>query len=387
MNHHATHLARRLIVLAAVTLLLIVWLVGSATGDTVTLKPQADLPATTAGIALADVAELDGPYAQSLAGLVLFTSEKQAKIPANLRISRLRDALSAAGVNWAKVSLKGHAVCTLNVETSSPPDVSTQTPIADPTTNKNQTPTLPADGTVAPLLQNPIDTDTPATVRGLIERVLLEGLAHPKSEITITFEPRHAKVLDASTLGAAFEVAPVGQVRLGRMNLRVRRVAGYGDDAEHLIPVRTQWRTRIVVATAPIQRHERLTQHNLALQEVVLDRPYRSHLFDLDAVRGAVCGTALRSGQPVLAEHLGLPVLVKRGERITLQMNRQGFRVDAVGFAETDAALGESVLVRLDARRRRGLPTVTGTVTGLARVTVAAPSTEPSPRPLLASGD
>ena len=157
MNHHATHLARRLIVLAAVTLLLIVWLVGSATGDTVTLKPQADLPATTAGIALADVAELDGPYAQSLAGLVLFTSEKQAKIPANLRISRLRDALSAAGVNWAKVSLKGHAVCTLNVETSSPLTFQRKHPSPIPPPTKIKPPHSP------PMAPSPRCSKTPST--------------------------------------------------------------------------------------------------------------------------------------------------------------------------------------------------------------------------------
>ncbi len=382
MSTPASTLTRRIVLLLAVAVLLLAWVVGQAVGDTIRLRPRAPVSVGSDGgaVALGDLATLEGTYAEGMAAVEIPVKASASAVT----LDDVRHALTRANVNWALVSLKGHATCVLsaNYAGSTGPVRAPQAAPAAP--SREPMSPVGADGTVAAVVLAPVDADTPTTVRGLIESVLRDAMPDKADGLRFTFEPKHGELLNASTLGTGFEIETIGQPRLGRMNLRVHRTAGFGEPESRLISVHVAWHTRVVVSTSHVQRHERLTKRNIALRDAVIDRPGLTHVFDLDDAQGAVCSSPIAAGQPVLTEHLGLPVLVKRGQRVSLEVLHRGFRMDAVGFAETDAALGEPVEVRLDARRSRDTPVVTGVVTGIGRVAVDAAGAA-SPGPAVAS--
>ncbi len=374
MTRFANQHARRLILLLVALVLLLVWFVGSASGDSVTLRPDAALPPDATHIKLGDLADLEGPYAEALRELVVLPADALAQGGVTLEMSALRDALSRQGVNLGLVSVKGHAVCRLrregNVVAAEQPDAPNA---GRKEANSTVAPVALADGTVAALIDAPVDAEDPATVSGLIRRALVTGLDYPADALQVSFPRGDAALLNQSTLGTKFEVAPIGAPRLGRVNVRVRRVAGWGEPDERVVTAEVAWRTRVVVATRNIARDQHLSADNLALQDVVFDRPPTTELFDLNEARGAVSAEHLRAGEPIKREHLGLPMLVKRGQLVTLTIYRQGFSMTTSAFATADAALGEPVQVRLG-QRRRDAPVVTAVVTGPDAVAEGRPA-------------
>ncbi len=363
---------RRWLLLALLTLLLVVWAVGLASGQSVSLRQgaviAADEIAHRGGLTLDMVADLDG-FADADAGVLgALVVLADAKAPAQITLPEVREAMRRAGVNLGMVTLRGFSVCELRI--AGEPAAFAAVP-RTPVREEPLAMTLATSPSAAAMPAAPLDIADAATLRDLIESRLRGALDLPAEQVVCIFDGRDDATLNQSTLGATFAIEPVGDVRLGRMNLRVARTAGFGEPVRYAMGVRIGWKTSIVTATRDIVPHERLNENNLALTEVTIDRDLDGELFDLEAARGAVAASTIRAGTAVRTRDLGQPVLVKRGQMVTVLVRRGGFEMTTTGYAEHDAALHEPVTLRSDARRTRDTKTFRAFVTGPARVSVS----------------
>ncbi|MEM8782167.1 MAG: flagellar basal body P-ring formation chaperone FlgA [Planctomycetota bacterium] len=376
LAHTKTNLTRRGLLLGLLTLLLIVWAVGLANGQTVHLKRQAAIDAAQVqrqgGVTLGDVAELSGLGEGETAALRSLIVVPDGPIADRVTLADVRSSLRQAGVNLGLLTLRGFAECEL-LRDAEPAAIDEVRPSG----------VQPSPGSVpqaaAALPAAPLDLRDASTVRGLIEARVRAALNLPAEQVVCIFDGRDDATINQSTLGAAFEIEPIGDVRLGRMNFRVKRTAGFGEPTRETVGVRVGWKTRVVTATRDIAKHERLSEANLALVEVTLERGLDGELFALEAVRGAVAAATVRAGRPVLREDLGRPTLVKRGQAVTVRVRRGNFEMTTTAFADHDAALHEPVTLRNQARRTRDTQTFRAYVTGPARVTVRPENPSDSP--------
>lgn len=81
---------------------------------------------------------------------------------------------------------------------------------------------------------------------------------------------------------------------------------------------------------------------------------------------GQVARHRLAAGNPLLRHNLHKPALIKRGEKVTITSQGQGFRVTREGEAMEPGALGDKVRVRLDRNTN-----LTAVVTGRGQLSVA----------------
>ncbi len=110
-------------------------------------------------------------------------------------------------------------------------------------------------------------------------------------------------------------------------------------------------KARVLVATADLRRGDQLSEANLLLQErdiSRLDEPF----FQFEPVLGKSLKRMVRSGQPLLRREVDFPPLIRRGDRVTIQLNTQGFLLSASGEARQNGELGETIRVRNSSSQR-----------------------------------
>lgn len=418
---------------------------GSAAGGT-SGKTSGDGGVTSGGgVTLADVAWLEGPYAQQLgtrvvaafpagvAGGMSGESSEGGGVVATevVTLSQVRDALTANGVNWAKLSLKGVPRCEVTLlapvtpvsaaaqgesaaqdgaaglsETDSPPSTSTATTTAttwtaagasvsaEPGTEpasalttmltaavaQRSTASAPPAGwdavspetepTIAAAVDHPVTTSGALTVRGLVAERIERLLGVPGERLILRFRSRDEAVLNMSTVAARFEVEPVGAPRRGRLSLKVRRITGLGQAEAFEVTAMLSRRVMAVVATAPVSRGELFTVNNVALRPAVIDDTDTLTVTAVNSVLGAVASTTLREGDVVTPAHLAPAKVIRRGDLVSVHVAAGAVSLEVDGFAQGDGSVGQTVQIRLDRRRSRDARVVTAVVVGPGRVQV-----------------
>jgi flagella basal body P-ring formation protein FlgA len=109
--------------------------------------------------------------------------------------------------------------------------------------------------------------------------------------------------------------------------------------------VRAELTAKVVVAAADVRANQALAESDLALERRrVMD--LADALPDTEAAVGKASSRALRSGQLVSARWLAAPLLVRRGESVTILARNGGIEVQAAGVALEPGRLLEVVRVR-----------------------------------------
>jgi flagella basal body P-ring formation protein FlgA len=104
--------------------------------------------------------------------------------------------------------------------------------------------------------------------------------------------------------------------------------------------------------------------------ELPAERASTTLITTADDVSGQAARRALRARQPLYAYDVKKPVIVKKGELVTLVFALPGIELTAAGQALADGGKGDVIAV-LNARSRR---TIEGRVSGAGTVSVQAPS-------------
>ncbi len=311
--------------------------------DTIQLRAKAT--ATNANIALKDVAILDGDIALALADKVVATlDESQSSL--TLTQDGLRDSLRKAGVNWARVSLKGFEKCLISKAVSA----------SDARPNS---PREPAIAPASPILSNPTD-EVAAEGRHTVRDRLIDWMrgmhGSAGQSLRIIFADRDAAVLNTTAVEDKFIFTTAASSNLGRVPVNIQRFRGDKLIDSQRITIDVARRHLAVVAAKAIGKGEKLTFDDLRISEVFLDRLEPNLLTKLDDAIGLHANASLREGALVLKDQIRPTLLIQRNELVRVQAVIGGLIVQTYARALEDGGEGQTIQVRNE--RSRELITV-----------------------------
>ena len=294
-------------------------------------------------VTLADVAELEGERATALAGVEVArfdAGQRERKVT----IDEVRAALDAEGVNWGFISLRGYTTCIVQRRADEVEPI-----VAD---------------RVAPVLANPGDAvtlTTAFTVRDEVTAFLERINTVDRGLLRIEFPQRAQAFLDAPLGQARVEIEHTSNNTLGRVPLVVRRFRGDHVllDEQHLLLDVAQ-PVLAFVAVRSVGRGQTITSRDVEIAEVMWTDSRSVPLTDTYSVVGQTAAMALREGAPVRETDLRSPVIVQRGDYLTVRAVVGELVVRMPVKALDSGAMGEVIKVRNEGSRETLLVRVTG---------------------------
>jgi flagella basal body P-ring formation protein FlgA len=121
---------------------------------------------------------------------------------------------------------------------------------------------------------------------------------------------------------------------------------------------------RIVVLNRDIARGEVIADSDLAFGTVASTALMNGTVTNMDAARGMEARRALRAEKPFLASDMRRPVVVTRGQTVTMTFNAPGVDLVAMGRAMSEGGVGDTVTIQNPASFRMitGIVIAAGTV-------------------------
>lgn len=320
---------RRLVILIA----LCAWSIVSALGPaclagTVTLRASATVNAD-APITLGDIATLEGDDAAALATVVIRPGGSGGS-GGPITIAEVRAALDARRVNWGRVALRGGQRCEIRTGGAPAPRAAVD-PQAPPT-----------------------DATDPSTAPGdRVRHRVLETLAGlfgvTQDDLRVSFDASSADLLAMSASSRRVDV----QATTASSRLMVRVWVYEGDRLLTQGVVRADIRVRVeaVVLRAAISRGERVTPDHVTLETLWMEPTGAPPVRDMASALGAVSKTRLDAGAVLRVDHVEPPLVIKRGDLVSVHALAGGLTVRTKARALADAREGE--LVELSRARDR----------------------------------
>ncbi|HEY2069362.1 MAG TPA: flagellar basal body P-ring formation chaperone FlgA [Rhizomicrobium sp.] len=121
---------------------------------------------------------------------------------------------------------------------------------------------------------------------------------------------------------------------------------------------------RIVVPSHDIPRGAILADSDLDYRAVAADQVQGGTVISMDALDGMQTRRVLRSGEPIRADDVRRPILVTKGQTVTMSFVAPGITLTATGKSMSEGGLGETVTVQNPVSFRQ----ITGVVTGAGEV-------------------
>lgn len=330
--------------------LVLALLPAQAGADAIRLHDQMGVQAEE--VKLRHVAELTGDQAAALGDTVVGTFDGRERMVVTLR--DVRRALADAGVNWGMMTLRGHRQCeVLRLEPTEPDAAAT---------NKGEPAENEADDqkpVVASNIDQPVRSQDEPTLRGRIERVIAELAGVEREKLRIDFRPHDERRLEDKTWSGRFEVEPGATSAIGRVPLTVRQYRGGRPVETFTLTADVQRSVEAVVATRRVRRNERFEAGDIERRTVWLDHD-REPLAETELVVGQRAGTSVRSGSPIYADDVREPVLIRRGELVTVRAVSGGLVVRTAARAAEEGAMDEIIRLRNEGSRENFYATVTG---------------------------
>lgn len=118
------------------------------------------------------------------------------------------------------------------------------------------------------------------------------------------------------------------------------------------VPVSVSLYRTVVVTAGPLERGKVLAAGDVILAEREIGRLPGSYLASPDAAVGQLLRRSVPAGAVLIASQLEPPILVRRGQQVTLEAKSGPITVQMAGVARHDAALGQVVAVQNSSSRR-----------------------------------
>jgi flagella basal body P-ring formation protein FlgA len=116
----------------------------------------------------------------------------------------------------------------------------------------------------------------------------------------------------------------------------------------------------IVVPARDIARGEIIAKSDLAYGTAQASQMRSGTITDAEGLLGMQARRYLRAGEPVLASDVRKPIVVTKGETVTMTFDAPGISLTATGRSLGEGGIGESVTVVNPASYRQVMATVTG---------------------------
>lgn len=129
---------------------------------------------------------------------------------------------------------------------------------------------------------------------------------------------------------------------------------------------------RIVVPTRDINRGEVIGESDLTFADVTGSALSPSTATKFETLTGMQTRRLLRAGDAVRAEDVRRPVVVTKGQTVTMTFQAPGIQLSAMGRAMSEGGVGDTVTVQNPASFRMVTATVTGA--GTVRAEMASPA-------------
>lgn len=317
-------------------------------------------------IMLRDVAELRGgaeAFADVQVGLLL-ARESQTVIT----LDTVRKTLQEKNVNWGKWSLGGFAAC--RVSRMDADDAAVDAAIV-------------ADH-AAPALINPnqrIDLATPVSVHQRLVRFMEMYSDAPAGDLTIRFSESDQKALAEPALDDRWEFEPLTAAPLGRIPVAIRRWREDQLVREYRVTADVSRRCLAVVTLNSLRRGQMIEAQDVEIREVVVSDGRGLPLSRLDQAVGQVCDSILRANMPVYAGHLKPPLLVQRGELISVRCIQGGIVLKVTARALEEGGRDQLIKVRSEGTGATLIARVTGARQAATVGGVTPGGDPPSPMP------
>lgn len=159
----------------------------------------------------------------------------------------------------------------------------------------------------------------------------------PRLRLPACGQPLQAAVPDAAGEASRFSV----EVRCdGPRSWRLR------------VPVEVTVRRALVVTAVPLERGKVLAAGDVILADRVVAAVPGGYLTSTGAAIGQVLRRSLPAGAVIAPVQLTAPVLIRRGQQVTLEAKSGAIAVQMAGIARADGALGEIISVENPSSRR-----------------------------------
>ncbi len=142
-----------------------------------------------------------------------------------------------------------------------------------------------------------------------------------------------------------------GHAPIGKLNLTVR-CQKQKKPWQIYVTARVDEYQKVLVSNSYLPRNRAISRADLHLEEKNIATLNRGYYRQADAILGLIVKRPLRAGQVISPGALRPPLLVKRGEKVTIVAKRKGLAVRMVGRALADGALGASIRVRNNRSKR-----------------------------------
>lgn len=187
-------------------------------------------------------------------------------------------------------------------------------------------------------------------VRATAESVVAARLADSAGRVAVTAEPLDPRLrVPACDAALAGDLPPVTR-ESGRVTAEVRCP---GSRPWRLfVPVRVSVTKALVVAAVPLERGKVLAEGDVILAEREVGALPGGYLTAPGAAVGRVVRRAIPAGAAVAPGSLEMPVLVRRGQPVTLEARSGAIVVQVAGVARADGALGQLIAVENTSSRK-----------------------------------
>lgn len=295
---------------------------------TIELRPVARLSAD-GPVTLGDVADLRGPDAEALAGVRI---DDEPLPPAadgwrTVDLPRIREVLkSQKGVNWSRLTLVGRACM---VKREAPKPIAAE-PIA----------AAPAAAAPAAVANDAgFAPDMAQTVRGQVWARIAEVVGAGPDRLRVSFDEQDRALLDQPVIGRRIELQPVGSS--DRMPIQVTIFESDRIVASGTVRADVKVKRPVLVIRRGLTRGQPITVDDFTADEQWL--PPRVRPATAARAVGAVSRTGLRAGEVLDESDFEAPIVVKKGELVTVHCLSGMVKVEMVARAMQAGRDGEVV--------------------------------------------
>jgi len=325
----------------------------AAWSDEIVLRSAARVPAGAATLALKDVAELTGEYANSLGDVVVLQLAGPPRV-IELSVQDIRAMLDKAGVHWGKINLHGGRVV-IRPRVSS----SVEAPIAMQAVSLH----LPKSETREDARTNEHQLVSEfahdRTVRGAIGRHIVKGLHMRPEDVKLAFDARDKELLDTADSAYRIEVEAVSSLRSDRIQMVVRLWSELRIAQNASMTVLPLVRTNAVVAAQDLSQGTKLTAAELALAEQWVS-PSRSGWFtSIAELNDRVLERSVTKGDRISPKQLRKDVIIQRGDRAIVRCLIGGIVISMEVEARQEGAEGDMIEFRKLGERETFFATIT----------------------------
>jgi flagella basal body P-ring formation protein FlgA len=307
--------------------------IGRMDGDSVRLREAVTIQDGQDEVLLSQVAVLNGPMAEAVGGVVVYTLDSSRRITHRLRIDVVRKAIADSGANLGLLAVSG-SQCLLR------PALRKE----DAVPVEERTPVVVDD--LAGMVRASDYFDL-TTIRGLVARnVALVQFARETGTIMLRFDARDDEILDRSAADREYEIRPLASPDTARIPNEIIVYNGQHVERTLRVSVDVAVEREVVVATRTISGGRTIEAEDVALVKQMIDPHPISPVAALETVVGKDARGRLAKGQIIRAHDFDEPVARKRGDRVTLRARSGSFVFRMPGQLLEDARPGQMVRLR-----------------------------------------